>query len=375
VAPTTTVWDAPQHTLAKIEIVRRYLGAWFPIVARYQGRVLYVDGFAGPGEYERGRDGSPVAAIRAAVDHPQAPNFEHAELVFQFIEQQPARAEHLKQVLRDRFPEPARNVKWQVECADFEPTMNGMLASVEAAGTSIAPTFLFVDPFGWTGVSMATLARLLRHPRTEVLITFMVEHIQRFLADPAQEANFTALFGGDAWKASLDGTEGRTAEALLQCFVEGLRSVARAKYVLPFAMVSAGNRTEYYLVHASNDDKLKAVAAMKAAMWQADPTGQFRFRDRLAGQTFLWGGDVIPEDVQARLVREFSGKSVTFDEIRSFILLGTPYRDTDFNTRGLRPLEQRGGLTVETLPGASGKGRAKFTYPERLRPHLRFHFR
>ncbi len=62
-------WSIPPHTRAKHEILRYYLGAWFPILATIQHRLLYIDGFAGPGEYEGGEDGSPIIALKVAKDH------------------------------------------------------------------------------------------------------------------------------------------------------------------------------------------------------------------------------------------------------------------------------------------------------------------
>jgi hypothetical protein len=45
-------WPLDPHTLAKHEILRRYLYAWFPIMSCYNGRLVFLDGFAGPGAYE-----------------------------------------------------------------------------------------------------------------------------------------------------------------------------------------------------------------------------------------------------------------------------------------------------------------------------------
>lgn len=64
-----TTWDIEPHTEAKHEILRYYLGAWFPILGRRQHRLLYVDGFAGPGEYKGGKDGSPIIALKVVQDH------------------------------------------------------------------------------------------------------------------------------------------------------------------------------------------------------------------------------------------------------------------------------------------------------------------
>lgn len=57
-----TVWAAEPHTLAKHELLRRYLGGWFPIMTSYHRRVIYLDGYCGPGTYEDGEPGSPLTS-------------------------------------------------------------------------------------------------------------------------------------------------------------------------------------------------------------------------------------------------------------------------------------------------------------------------
>ena len=43
-----------------------YLSAWFPILSSTNPpRVFYIDGFAGPGRYSSGEDGSPIVALKA----------------------------------------------------------------------------------------------------------------------------------------------------------------------------------------------------------------------------------------------------------------------------------------------------------------------
>src|SRR6266446_7528365 len=76
-APRTTVWELEPHTRAKHEILRRYLQAWMPILA--QGgfkNILYIDGFAGPGRYAGGEDGSPIIAVSLTSPiRPAVPGF------------------------------------------------------------------------------------------------------------------------------------------------------------------------------------------------------------------------------------------------------------------------------------------------------------
>jgi len=56
--PTETIWQIEPHTTAKHQILGRYLHAWFPILGRFNRKLVYVDGFAGPGCYLDGEPGS-----------------------------------------------------------------------------------------------------------------------------------------------------------------------------------------------------------------------------------------------------------------------------------------------------------------------------
>src|SRR6266404_8142206 len=64
----TDLWNAEPHTLAKIEIVRRYLFLWFLILGSQNARLAYIDGFAGPGRYLNSDQGSPIAALTTGRD-------------------------------------------------------------------------------------------------------------------------------------------------------------------------------------------------------------------------------------------------------------------------------------------------------------------
>ena len=63
-APQTTVWELEPHTRAKHAILKRYLQAWTPTLSLGGfPQIAYIDGFAGPGKYSKGEDGSPVIAL------------------------------------------------------------------------------------------------------------------------------------------------------------------------------------------------------------------------------------------------------------------------------------------------------------------------
>ena len=171
------LWPLDPHTQAKHAILRRYLDAWLPIMTRWNGRVVYIDGFAGPGRYLGGEEGSPIVALRAALEHPYPIT---SELVYLFIEADSKRKANLEQEIA-KFTLP-KNVQAYVHEGKFDETITGLLDTVVGSGHRLAPTFAFVDPFGWSQTPFSLIERLMANPRTEVLINLMYEEVNRFLA-------------------------------------------------------------------------------------------------------------------------------------------------------------------------------------------------
>ena len=109
-ASDSTQWPLEPHTAAKHEILRRYLNAWFPILGSYQGRVVFLDGFAGPGIYSHGESGSPIVALRALLEHSYFPRLK-SEFVFWFLEPRRDRFESLQTRTHLRLRRPFRALR------------------------------------------------------------------------------------------------------------------------------------------------------------------------------------------------------------------------------------------------------------------------
>ncbi|MBO9333604.1 MAG: three-Cys-motif partner protein TcmP [Roseiflexus sp.] len=61
------------------------MGAWFPILGSGNRRLVYIDGFCGPGRYEGGEDGSPIIALKEAMN-PRERLASH-EIIFLFLDE------------------------------------------------------------------------------------------------------------------------------------------------------------------------------------------------------------------------------------------------------------------------------------------------
>src|SRR5581483_4700754 len=159
----TTLWEAKPHTLAKIEIVRRYLYLWFSILGAHSAnkRLVYIDGFAGPGRYTNAEQSSPVAALqaaKAAIEKPGA-TLNDVSLNFLFVEKQPDLAASLEEVVKSStWPS---QIKYRVANGSFEEKVGGILQGLKQQGQRLAPTFAFIDPFGATGLPFRMISDIL----------------------------------------------------------------------------------------------------------------------------------------------------------------------------------------------------------------------
>ncbi len=193
-----TIWALDPHGAAKHAILRRYLQAWIPILGSTHGRVVYIDGFAGPGTYTGGEDGSPIIALKAALDHASRIS---GEIAFLFIEADPKRKEVLDRCLGSLSL--SSNLRVQTHLGRCDETMNELLDELDKGGGKLAPTFAFLDPFGFSHTPLSLIQRLMKHPRCEVVITFMYEEVNRFLTQQDVPDHLDALFGSPTWRRAV----------------------------------------------------------------------------------------------------------------------------------------------------------------------------
>lgn len=349
---TGTIWPIEPHTRAKHEILRRYLGAWFPIVKRVNpGGLNYIDGFAGPGVYSGGEEGSPVIGLRTAVGHV----LPMPEIFFGFIEKDRDRAEHLRRVLSARFANLPRNISYEVYHGEFAEVMTRILDDLDRKGRTIAPTFTFVDPFGYAGFPMSIMRRLLGARACEVLITFMASRLRRFLDDFHEDA-INDLYGGNSWRQARRLSGDARVQFLLDRYIQILKDSTPARFLLTFEMAGLDGNTIYWLVFATKH--WRGCEVMKEAMWKTDPTGSYKFYDAAAGVRRFILNEEDPEwarQAQQLVWQKFHGQRVSVEDVQEFVA-PTPYLWR--KRRILLPMEQAGMIS-----DVSGRSR-RLTYPD-----------
>jgi len=325
----TDLWPAEPHTLAKIEIVRRYVYLWFSILGSRPGKSLvYIDGFAGPGEYTNSTQGSPLAALAAAKGALERPGsgLRSKECCFLFVEKRKEFAEHLRTLISSTtWP---GQLKWEVQEGTFEEKVGGFLDHIKQERQQLAPTFAFVDPFGATGLPFKVVSDILSYPSCEVLVNLDSDGIGRLVTAQNIEKNrdhLDAIFGDNTWISELDPAlpMRELTPRILALYKQRLHSLQNVKYVFAFAMNTREGQLNYHLVFASQHPL--GLEKMKEAMKAVDKSGTYSFSDDSVGQELLPFDFDAPKVWAERMRKALSGAWLGYQEFQDYALNETPF--------------------------------------------------
>jgi three-Cys-motif partner protein len=312
-----------------------------------------LDGFAGPGKYEGGEPGSPIVAITTALQHRLSRRFR--EIVFWFIEKDHSRAQMLEKVIKEQFPNLPSNFKCEVQSAEFAPTLESVLSDIEKEGAKLAPTFAFLDPFGFSGFPMKTVRRLIAYERCEVLITFMIGFVNRFAREQPQTVD--ELYATSDWQQIPNLKDPQDKERQWIDLYERQLRKSGAIHIRSFGMIGEQNRTIYYLVYATKSEK--GMEVMKEAMYKVDRRGLYRFSDITdPGQTYVIDYADEPHwlpDAAKQILSKLHGHTVRVEDVRNFVVTATPFL---YRSGILKHMEKS-----HEIAKVSGRKR-RLTYPD-----------
>lgn len=363
ILPTT--WLADPHTLAKHKILQGYLHAWMPILATQRRGALFIDGFAGPGEYDGGQEGSPIIALKAALSN--ADRFK-STVHFLFIENRADRFKHLTEVLSRYSSQinstPHINVlpPRHGECADV---LREFLAGARAKNKRHGPWLAFLDQFGYSQVPMSLIAEVMSGESCEVLTYLEFRKLGQFITDETKWPAITAAFGGEEWKGAIPLRGHSRQRFIAEAYAHALRQRAGAKFVWHFAMKGENGALIYWLFFCTKSDR--GLEEMKKSMLRVDDSGSFVFSDAAnPDQLSLLKAGLSEGWLPKHLAHHFRGQTVTVDDVRYYVLIDTPH--VAFK-KALADLERDGNLQVLGASPARRRG----TFPdEEVRLRLRF---
>jgi three-Cys-motif partner protein len=252
-------YDGREQAHIKHELLKGYMEKLFFIVggaAKKGGRIelRYVDCFAGPwGDDSGDLKGTSIAislhtlgVVRARLGRSGV----SANIRALYIEKDAKRFDKLQAYLNDNTPSGIHAEAWR---GDFVAKRADLL---QWTGKD-AFTFFFIDPMGWKDVGISTLRPLLERSRSEFLINFMYDFVNRTMSMAEWRSEMAELLGE---AVSVDGmTPAQREHAILRTYRSNLKKVClgatrpqfppRSAYVRVFDRDK--QRPKYHLVYVT----------------------------------------------------------------------------------------------------------------------------
>lgn len=355
--PKNTIWDIEPHTEAKHKILKAYLNAWYPILKSNNNRLNYIDGFSGPGRYSKGEPGSPIVVLDLTLKHSSLNN---VELNFVFIEKDNKRKENLKsEIALLKLPE---NFRIEIIEGEFHDVIGGILDNLESTKQILAPSFVFIDPFGFSGIPFSIIKRLLTMPKVEVFITFMVDRINQFISDKNNNQHIIELFGSDEVLDLIEKNPGKRYDVLRTFYQKQLLEVAGAKFVRYFTMKNIDDRPIYDLFFATKHRS--GHTKMKEAMWSIDNEGLYQFSDGTDQKQIVLFQPDTRKELFDIINKERTKDKYEVGRIRMFVEDKTAFLEKHMR-ESLKYAEENDLINVDLIKSNGDKRRGK-TFPDEV---------
>lgn len=327
-------YEGREHSVVKHALLKGYLEKLLFIMGMTGTReIAYVDCFAGPYKDESSDIQATSIAISLdilkKVQDALATHGKHITMRAVYVEKKKSSYNRLKDYLDNNCPSGIHAFPINGDYAEKTDEI------LQLCGNN-SFIFFFVDPLGWTDVGIPRLGKLLKRPKSEFLITFMYDHLNRFVekAELSQQVNemLGTLSEGDYQKIQSLSPKDRE-EFIVQKYREqiveamGPDGTRRSRTYSAVVKDKDKERTKYHLVYGTRHWKGVIEFAMqsdKAELIQrvvriqvkqnADPNRSL-FQPEDEAEHFD-DARVDLDEVKRYWLRELSAKPEAFDEAR-----------------------------------------------------------
>jgi three-Cys-motif partner protein len=330
--------EQQEQSRIKAAIVSKYFWQWANVITGSQkqrgtpSNIAYIDLFAGRGRYADGNKSTPLLILERAITEDKF----RGRLITLFNDGSAENASALRQEVEALPGVGTLGHKPQIVC---EQVGAQIVAAFES--WNHIPTLMFVDPWGYKGLSLRLINSVLKHWACECVFFFNYNRISMGLSNPLVKPHMTALFGDDRATKLMTTLEGldpaRRELTIVEELAQALKEMG-GRYVLPFGFKNeAGTRTTHHLVFVSKHPLgYKIMKQVMAGESSTADQGVASFaynpaekadRDR---QPLLFALSRPLDDLEGMLLDEFAGRTMTMAEVYESHNLDRPYTETNY---------------------------------------------
>lgn len=355
-------WKYEKQTEMKHKVFGYYLPLWLSILGRYHKNLNFVDGFGGIGSYHTDEDekngkflsrnfGSPIISLLEIFKLESLKKINKANILI--IEKEKENVANLKTII-DFLKIKITGVIDYRE-GNFDSEINKFLDTIDASDSKLAPTFFLIDPFGIAEIKMATIKRIMSKKNTEILLNFMYNCLQRWVAHPDEKINkiYDEYFGSDIWR-NCKGKKLYEKEAeLVKIFRDNCKNFC--KFVYPFRLrFPHKDQTYYYLFHLSQH--YKGCSLMKDSFAKFnDGKSEYRGENYKSSLFESMEAKEKKEEFIKKICIFYSGKKIKWVDILNDFIDETDLLESEIK-KLLKPLENDKRITVQSGDGRMRRG-------------------
>jgi three-Cys-motif partner protein len=309
----------------KARIVSKYFSVWAKIIAPRSraGRVGYIDLFAGPGRYRDGSASTPLMVLEQAIADPQL-------------------RDSLVTIFNDEDPEHTRNLASEiaklpgVETLKHQPDIQtgnvGNSVVENLRSVRLIPTFSFIDPFGYKGLSLGLVQGAIKDWGSDCIFFFNYNRINAGISNDLVDEHMRALFGADRAaylkEAVKERAPAQREALLLEHLAQALKEFG-CKYVLPFRFRnSTGTRSTHHLVfvskHVRGYEIMKEIMA-KESSTHDEGVPSFEYSPADASTPLLFSLQRSLERLADELTMVFAGRTMSMVQVYNEHHVDTPF--------------------------------------------------
>lgn len=263
-----------EHSRAKLDVLRRYLRAYFDTLsvnpARDEFKLDLVDGFAGGGTFsDKGETvpGTPLIMLEeceAATARLNENRIKPLRCDFKmhFVEKELNHFAHLERVLMERGYG-VDGERLAVHNFKFEEVADQIIEDVLSRQPRAGRAIFLLDQTGFNQVEFPLVERIFRRlPRAEVILTFAADALMNHLTESAQLIRAVAPIAltEPQIHQMIEFREGDGGRALMQRFLrQHVRNRTGAGYDTPFFIRPKRSRRALWFLHLSRHPKARDV--------------------------------------------------------------------------------------------------------------------
>lgn len=324
--------ESLEQSKKKSRIVTKYFGAWARVVLRAAKarnvNIAYVDLFAGPGRYKDGTPSTPEIVLRKAINDADL----REKLVTLFNDKDPANVQSLSETVKSLPGTDKLRHQPYILNEEVGPKIADTFKHVR-----FVPTLLFVDPWGYKGLSLALINSVLRHWGCDCVFFFNYNRINAGMTNEAVREHMDDLFGkerAETIRAQLEGLSPDERESLIMRELSSGLADAGGKFVLRFAFKNdKGTRTKHYLIFATKNRRgyeiMKTIMAKESSeLDQGVASFSHTFAASQNQFSLGFGGPI--DELEEMLLTEFAGESIAMRRIYERHSVGRPYIESNY---------------------------------------------